>query len=130
MNIPSSYTAYLIIDGVETKLIETLWSNDAIDAADKAVAGRLDARAVVVTFNFITLKDDVVYEVKSACPTCGDCPDCDAVAPGTCPFCEGEAHARACQPLRTLLMDDEINVLSLIESLDDARDTIDLLIFA
>lgn len=62
MDIPTTYTAYLITDAGETKLIESVWKSAAIDAADKAIVGRIDARTVVVTFNFTTLCDDVCYE--------------------------------------------------------------------
>lgn len=53
----------------------------------------------------------------------------DRPTPGTCPFCAHPAHPRACAELRARLMDTNtgLDTASLIESLDDARELIELL---
>lgn len=67
------------------------------------------------------------------CAVCGD-PSCYAhgdpiILPGTCPFCLRHHGPRMCQPLRAAMGDDGVDVPSLIESLDDARDALELLVF-
>lgn len=48
---------------------------------------------------------------------------------GTCPFCHRPSHAPLCAPLRAA-MAGEVDVEALIESLDAARDALELLIFS
>lgn len=61
-----TYTTYLInADGAETMITESVWKVACTEAADKAIVGRVDCRAVVVRYNPNTLRDEVVYEVAS-----------------------------------------------------------------
>jgi hypothetical protein len=61
-----NYDTYLIhADGRETKIAETWTQQEAIDAADMAVDGRIDCRAVVIRADSNPLAP-ALYEVASA----------------------------------------------------------------